>query len=351
MIYPVSPATAAPAEYSKTISGKGKEPNMADQTRRSFLKHSLYTGSALLTARFAPLDALARNLPPGFRLPGARMRFGLVTYLWAKDWDLNTILKNCEKTRVLGVELRTQHAHHVETDLSPDRRREIKKRFKDSPVIYVGPGCNFDFHHLNASDVKKNIEGAKAYAKLSYDCGGSGVKVKPNNLPKQVSVDQTCEQIGKALNVVGQYAADYGQEIRVEVHGSGTSDLPVMKKIFDHVGEPNVGVCWNCNNQDLAGQGLEYNFNLVKKRFGHTCHVRELNLGKYPYQQLMNLFVKMDYQGWILLEARTKPKDPIKALIEQREVFEKMIAQAQKQPGLKPVKIQKESPGPDKPIA
>ena len=40
----------------------------------------------------------------------------------------------------------------------------------------------------------------------------------------------------------------------------------------------------------------------------------------------MNLFVGMDYDGWILLEARTKPEDPVAAMIEQRELFEKMVA-------------------------
>ena len=40
----------------------------------------------------------------------------------------------------------------------------------------------------------------------------------------------------------------------------------------------------------------------------------------------MRLFVEMDYEGWVLLEARTKPEDPVAALIEQRELFEKMTA-------------------------
>jgi len=67
----------------------------------------------------------------------------------------------------------------------------------------------------------------------------------------------------------------------------------------------------------------------VKDRFGDTVHVRELNVGSYPYQELMNLFVKMDYRGWILLEARTKPEDRVLALSEQKVIFERMVAQAQ----------------------
>ena len=71
---------------------------------------------------------------------------------------------------------------------------------------------------------------------------------------------------------------------------------------------------------------LKNNFNLVKDRFGDTVHVRELNIGDYPYQKLMSLFVQMNYDGYILLECRTDPEDKVKALIEQRKVWEKMIA-------------------------
>jgi hypothetical protein len=64
---------------------------------------------------------------------------------------------------------------------------------------------------------------------------------------------------------------------------------------------------------------------LVKDRFGDIVHIRELNVGNYPYSQLMNLFIKMKYTGWILLEARTDPQDKVAALIEQRKIFESMV--------------------------
>ena len=39
----------------------------------------------------------------------------------------------------------------------------------------------------------------------------------------------------------------------------------------------------------------------------------------------MNLFVEMNYRGWILLECRTDPADKVKALIEQRKMWEGMV--------------------------
>jgi sugar phosphate isomerase/epimerase len=307
-------------KYKSQILQKEDKMNKIITTRRDFLKSSLVFGAGTLAV--GPLAKWARSMEML-----TRMRFGLVTYLWGQDWDLPTVIANCEKTGVLGVELRTEHAHGVESNLNAQQRKDVKKRFADSPVTLLGPGTNFAFHHADASRLRRDIEGAKEYIKLSHDCGGTGVKVKPNDLPKNVSQDKTIEQIGKSLNELGRFAADFDQMIRLEVHGA-CSPLPIMKKIMDVAEHPNVGVCWNCNGQDLEGEGLEYNFNLVKDRFGNTAHIRELNVGDYPYQELMNLFVAIDYDGWILLEARTKPDDRVKALAEQNKIWLGMIKKA-----------------------
>jgi len=286
-------------------------------TRRDFLRHSAALGAAAFGARAFAADK-----------PGSKMKLGLVTYLWGKDWDLPTCIANCEKTQVLGLELRTAHKHGVEPSLNAAQRADVKKRFADSPVVFVGYGSNECYDHTDPKRLAKAIEATQALLQLSHDCGGSGVKVKPNSFHKDVPHEKTIEQIGTALNALGPFAADLGQQVRLEVHGQ-CCELPTIKAIMDIATHPSVGVCWNSNGEDLKGEGLQHNFDLVKGRFGATAHVRELNVGPYPYQDLMGLFVKMDYPGWILLECRTKQKDRVAALIEQRAVFQKMVAAAQ----------------------
>ena len=292
---------------------------MSKHTRRHFLGAAGALTAAACTGG-VPLAMAAHHKP--------KMRLGLVTYLWGQDWDFPTLITNCEKSKILGVELRVEHAHGVNPEMGKSEREDVKKRFAASPVTCVGMGCNEQFDSPDPAEVRKNIERSKAFLQLSHDIGGSGVKVKPNRLHDSVPHDKTLEQIGKSLNELGKAAADLGQTVRLEVHGGGTQELPNIKKIMDACDSRNAGVCWNSNSQDLDGQGLEYNFNLVKDRFADTVHIRELNVGDYPYQQLMNLFVGMDYEGWILLEARTKPADRVAALSEQLEVFNAMIAKA-----------------------
>jgi sugar phosphate isomerase/epimerase len=290
-----------------------------DLTRRDFLQKSFAAG----------LGLAAMPVLPGFSVQNEpKMRFGLVTYEWGKDWDLPSLISNCEKTGVLGVELRTQHAHGVETSLSKSQREEVKKRFADSPVNCLGYGSNYEYHSPDSEKLKQNIEGTKAYIQLCSDIGATGIKVKPNFLPPGVSKEKTIAQIAASFNEVGKYALDFGQLIRVEVHGQHTQELPVMKAIFDQVTESNVKICWNCNEEDLLPPGLEANFNSVKKWFGDTVHVREFNVGTYPYADLFRLFRQMDYNGWILLEARTQPVDRVLALREQKELFQQLLTNA-----------------------
>jgi sugar phosphate isomerase/epimerase len=290
-------------------------------TRRHFISQSVLAG--------AGLSLFSSCLTSKVSKPGSGMRMGLVTYLWGQDWDLPTLIANCSASGLLGVELRTQHAHGVEPNLNAQQRAEVKKRFEDSPVTCVGYGSNQEFHDKDPEKLRRNIEGTYELIKLCHDIGATGVKVKPNDLPDDVPPEKTIEQIGRSLNTVGKYAQDYGQEIRVDVHGRKTSEIPNIKKIFDYVEEPNVKICWNCNEQDLLPPGLEANFDMVKDRFGSTVHIRELNVGDYPYQQLFGLFVKMDYRGWILLEARTSPEDRVAAMKEQLTIFNEMIAKSQ----------------------
>ncbi len=287
-----------------------------NHSRRSFLQKSMLAGAGL--SLINPFSAYAMVKKP-------KMKLGLVTYQWGKDWDLPTLIANCELAGFQGVELRTQHAHGVETTLSAGERAEVKKRFADSPVTCVGYGSNYEYHSTDQAAVKENIEGTKAYLKLCNDIGATGIKVKPNGIPEEVSREKTIAQIATSLNEVGRYASDLGQVVRVEVHGKVSQQIPNMKAIFEQVTEKSVTMCWNCNDQDLLDPGLEANFHSVKKWFGDAVHIRELNVGEYPYQELMNLFTDIKYQGWILLEARTEPEDRIAAMKEQLEVFNTMI--------------------------
>lgn len=238
------------------------------------------------------------------------------------------MIANCERTRLSGVELRTTHRHGIEPSLDGKARDEVRRKFEESAVELVGIGSDERFDHIDPGAVERAIEATKAFVRLSHDAGGSGVKVKPNSFHEGVPHEKTIAQIGKALRTLGEYGDGFGQEIRLEVHGE-CQKLPTIRAILDAADHDNVRVCWNSNPADLEGDGLESNFRLVRKDFGRTLHVHALHDDKYPYARLVDLLVETDWDGTVLLEASGKPKDPIVALDEQREIFEGFVALAQ----------------------
>jgi sugar phosphate isomerase/epimerase len=305
--------------------------NNKDLSRRDFLSRGTKLASGLFGAAALAACSTTGSTSAMKQTGGdkdAAMKFGLVTYLWGKDWELPALLRNCERAGVKGVELRVDHAHGVSPALSAKERELVRLRFENSPVTLVGFGTNYEFHSQDPDEVEANIDGAMEFIRLGHDVGASGVKVKPNTIPDGASEEKTIVQIGKSLNRLAEFGEAMGQEIRVEVHGRITSRLPIMERIFDVADHPNVGVCWNSNNVDLEDPGLAHNFQLVQDRLSATTHIREMNVGDYPYQDLFNLFVKANYGGWILLEARSHVPDRIIALQEQRELFESMVQKA-----------------------
>ena len=294
-------------------------------SRRSFLSQGVRVAiGALATTTLTSCNSL-RTADSAKR--STRTRFGFTTYQWGKDWDIPTLITNCRKAQVFGVELRTSqsYAHGVELELNAEQRREVKKRFLDSPVILVGLATSERYDSPEAAKLKLAIENTKAYIKLSRDTSGSGVRVFPNSFHDGVPREKTIEQIGNSLNIVGAFAADYDQQVRLEAHGNA-GDLPTLRAIMDRVDQPSVRVKLNSDKRDTAGQGFEHNFNLVKDLLGDTLHLHNLKDTGFPYQLQMDLLVKMGWTGWQMLEVSHKVPDRVQALIEQRQIWDGLLA-------------------------
>jgi hypothetical protein len=262
------------------------------------------------------------------------LRFGLATYQWGMDWDIPTLIANCTKAKVFGVEPRTssKYAHGIELELSAEKRSEIKKRFADSPVAIVSIACGERMDWPEPEKLKAAVEASKAYLKLSQDVGSHTIRIFPNQFQPNVPHEKTIEQIAKAASEVGAYAAELGQEVSLEAHGPA-GELPTMRAIMDQVTQKSVRVRLNCDNRDMLGKGFEENFNLVKGFLAHTVHLHGLKDAKFPYPQLVSLLVKANWDGWALMENSDKVPDRVQALTEQREIWDALVEKALKAGG------------------
>lgn len=286
------------------------------QSRRKFIQGTLL-GSAALGLGIPSISAnnstsaKKKNSPP--------LKLGLMTYALGKDWDIETIIKNCTETGWVHAELRTTHKHGVEVSLNKAKRREVKKRFEDSPLEAISLASGFAYHYTEQNELRNNIEGTKEYLQLAADVGAIGVRVFPNAFPEGVSREKIMEQIGKSLAEVGKTGHDLGVDVRVCVHGKGTNRIPVIKKIIDYSESPHVYVNWNCDFPDTEDGGLVKNFNLIKDRI-KGVHMHNLHEEAYPYRQFLNLL--RDYDPTIYCNAEIDQScEPITLMRYYRALF------------------------------
>lgn len=286
-------------------------------SRRNFLKTAALSSTAVAIPGCVNVNKSQED--NSFKLNENPLKIGLMTYNVAKEWDIESVIKNLTEAEFQSVELRTTHGHGIEVTMSAAERAEVKKRFEDSSLEAISLASAFKYHYTDPDELKKNIEGTKEYTLLARDVGAIGFRVFPNELPKEVPVEQTMEQIGKALAEVGEFAYNHGVEIRVCVHGKGTNSVPVIKKIIDYSESPHVYVNWNCNDTDLEGEGLEHNFNMIKDRI-RSLHTHELWNPDYPYRQLFRLLSENNFTGYC--NAEIPPNDdPVRLLKYYRGMF------------------------------
>ena len=286
----------------------------------NFSRRDFFKSAAISAAAGTLLNDCSQTSvePPALK---GTLRLGTVTYNFGKDWDIETLIKNCTETKFEAVELRTTHAHKVEVDLTPSQRQEVKKKFEDSPVELHSMGSAFEYQSDDPAEVRKNIEGTKEYTILARDVGAVGVKVRPNGLQlnKGIPEEQTLEQIGKSVGECAGFAKDYGIAIRVECHGRDTASLPRMKKIMDYADNDNAYACWNCNPQDLMDDGFDANLELMISKID-LVHMHELSNVEYPFRKLFKRLKEYGYKGYCLAEA-AQSKEPIRLMNYYRALF------------------------------
>jgi sugar phosphate isomerase/epimerase len=262
-----------------------------------------------------------------FAAKASKLKYGFTSYQWGATWDLPTLIANCAKARAFGVELRTdlKHKHGVELSLDAAGRRNVKQQFADSPVKLLTINCGESFDSPDQGALGASIEKAKMYVLLAHDVGAAGVRVFPNNFQKDIPEAQTITQISQSLNALGRFAQDYGQIIRLENHGSA-GRLTTLRKVMDLVEQKNVRIKLNSDVKDNVGGELAKNFALVRDSLDDTLHMHPYRDIEFPYQLQFDLLIDMGWEGWCIVEEFVKVPDTAQALIEERRIWETMIA-------------------------
>ncbi len=258
-------------------------------------------------------------------------KLGLTTYMIGRKWTIEDLIKNLTEIGIEGVELRTdmKFAHGVELTVNAARRKDLRKRFSDSPIAFIGLASSERFDYPDPQKVEKAIEKTKKYLQLCSDLGMAGLRVFPNSFHKDVPKEKTIDQIIESLRKLTKTADDLQQEICLEAHGD-VGTLSNLRTIVEAVGHKRVRIMLNSDFRDTQGDGLEANLQLTADYLAGRAHIHNLLEKKYVdakfYERQFAFFKKVNWSGWCLLEISDVPNDRIGKLKEMKMRWDQITA-------------------------
>jgi len=276
------------------------------QTRRAFLETS------------AGLMALAA-LNPLFGINKTRAKLAFST-LGCPDWSLKQIV-NCSvengykgfEIRGLAGEMDLPKCTEFNKSNLPDSLRSIK----DNDLKIINLGSSVNLHFVQEDKRKSNLDDAKRFIDLAVQLECPFVRVFPDDLPPDQSVEQTLDLIISGLVTLGEYAKGSKVTILLESHGKVVYK-DMLLKIMSEANHPKVGLIWDFFNMWVVTKEspLEV-FDTLGKYIKHV-HIKDARLidnkpaycligeGVAPLEETINSLKNNKYKGYYSFEWEKK---------------------------------------------
>ena len=223
---------------------------------------------------------------PAQRLPDAqcnhkkkRVKLSLDTHSIGTDLTLNDLLALLPANGFDGVEFRCEagQKHGVEPEIAAPERRRVKALLDGAGLAVSCLSTSQRFESPDPKARRAVIERVKQFVDLAADLGCKSLRTFGNDFPPDVPRPDVVQYVGESLRACGEYAADKGVDVLLEMHGQfyyWEYCLGAVQ-IADH---PNVAINYNCDPRDLENPGFPYKelFGLLKgMNYDRFCSLEE----------------------------------------------------------------------------
>jgi sugar phosphate isomerase/epimerase len=232
---------------------------------------------------------------------GVNMKLSYTTWRIGAELDFDKSVELALATGCAGIEFRTGglFPHGIETSLTAEQRKEKRRLFEDKYLEVSCLNSQFMMHDPDPAERTKIVEGIGQMAELAADLGCPSVRVFGNIIPDGVNAQDCVKYVGETLGKAADIAAPFSVDILIEMHGQFNFwgyTLAALK----YANKPNTGILYNCDTRDLVGGSARETFLRVKDFVRHI-HMHDLDRS-YPYLQLFEELVRMDYDGYVSAE-------------------------------------------------
>jgi sugar phosphate isomerase/epimerase len=276
------------------------------QTRRAFLETS------------AGLMALAA-LNPLFKENKKTEKLAFST-LGCPDWSLKQIVDCSVENGYKGFEIRGL-VGEMDLPKCPEFNKTnlpaSLRLIKDNDIRIINLGSSVNLHFAQEEKRKSNLDDAKRFIDLSEQLECPFVRVFPDDLPPDQTVEQTLDLIISGLITLGEYAKGSNVTILLESHGKVVYK-DMLLKIMAGANHPKVGLIWDFFNMWVVTKESPMEvFDTLGKYIKHV-HIKDANLvdgkpaycligqGVAPLREAMDSLKRANYKGYYSFEWEKK---------------------------------------------
>jgi sugar phosphate isomerase/epimerase len=240
--------------------------------------------------------------------------------LGCPDWSLKQIVDCSVENGYKGFEIRGL-VGEMDLPKCPEFNKTnlpaSLRLIKDNDIRIINLGSSVNLHFAQEEKRKSNLDDAKRFIDLSEQLECPFVRVFPDDLPPDQTVEQTLDLIISGLITLGEYAKGSNVTILLESHGKVVYK-DMLLKIMAGANHPKVGLIWDFFNMWVVTKESPMEvFDTLGKYIKHV-HIKDANLvdgkpaycligqGVAPLREAMDSLKRANYKGYYSFEWEKK---------------------------------------------
>ncbi|MEZ4710028.1 MAG: sugar phosphate isomerase/epimerase family protein [Caldilineaceae bacterium] len=233
--------------------------------------------------------------------------------LGCPKWTFEQAVEQAAANGYMGLEVRVLDGQIIPSDLSAERRREIKAVLAKHNMQIVGLGVSTRFSAADADERRANEEELKRYLALANDLGTPMVRTFGGNVAEGRTMAETIDWVADSLGRVMPAAEAQGVTVMLETHDAFCLGADVAR-VLAQVEHPRLGAVWDVHHPFRMGESIEETWRQIGPRTVHI-HMKDARLrpdgswqlvlmgeGEVPCRDIMHLLHREGYQGCISAE-------------------------------------------------
>ncbi len=262
--------------------------------------------------------------------------------LGSPGWSFEQTVAQAAANGYQALEVRMLDGQIIPSNLSAERRRQMKAVLQQYNIRIIGLGLSTRFSSPDPAERQANVDELRRYLELANELEAPMVRTFGGNVIDGQTIDQTIDWVAQGLLAGAATAEAQGVTIVLETHDAFCRGAEVAR-VLAQVDSPHVAAVWDIHHPYRMGESIDETWRLIGSRVKHV-HIKDgiqradgswqlvlLGKGELPCQATIKLLYDKGYRGYLSAEWEKKwhpeIEEPEVAMPQHAQTMRQWIAE------------------------